>query len=156
MSREINIAVFAINDDVLNLSILAKSLETNGIYNYTLFTDPAELIEALHKDVHICVIDYYLRGGDYTGIQLIKEIVKANPYCFFIMISEQSDLQVMIDFTNNQYGGRYIKKGDNNATEMIIKYVKELTTHIHYLQGFYTHIGNIKDKLKEIKELITR
>lgn len=132
---ENKIAIFVLDDDLATVEALGDLLNAYGYDNVHLFTDYNKLMEALNDNVRICIVDFLLKQ-DKNGLQVIQEIVKVHPYCFFIMISGQDKKSVVVEFVNSIYGGRYIEKGTNEEV-VLIKYVKEFVAHIILVSKIY-------------------
>lgn len=148
-----DIEVFIIDDDK-DLSEALGALLTNSIMNkVTVFNEPHALLEAMHHDVRICIVDYML-ASDMTGLELIKEVVKKYKHCFFIMLSGQPDMHVVVDFMNNVYGSRYVEKASKNCETLLVYYVKDLIEHIGLLTKIYSRTNSILAKADKLEKLI--
>jgi DNA-binding NtrC family response regulator len=150
MKPPINIAIFVIDDEPDMANAIGEILKFNGIHNYHLFTDPDELLTALHDDVHICIVDYYLKN-DLNGMDVIKKVVERNPHCYFVMISGQESKEVVIEFTNTTWGGRYIEKAKGDLTKILAKVVTEIINHIHCVDNIYSNIDRFKNLITSTK-----
>lgn len=130
------IQIFVLDDDEDITNVIGTLFEENGINNFTLFNDPETMLKALNNDVHICIIDHYLRNS-INGLELIKKINKSNRYCYFIMVSGVADKIIIVDYLNSIYGGRYVDKADRNFVEEILFHTKDLMKHVNYIDKFY-------------------
>lgn len=156
MDEPRDIEIFIIDDNKDITDVLAIILNQNNIRNFKIFNNPYELLEALNDNVHICVVDYFLKS-DINGLELIKKIIKKNRHCWFIMLSGQDDKRVVIDYVNSMYmGGRYIEKfGEHDLSSSLIKYLKEMIEHIRYIREFYYNSNKILDGFNDLKNLLT-
>lgn len=147
----IHISTFVIDDDKDMVDLIGLILKDNGVDDITLFTDPNFLLASIHKNVHICIVDYLLTS-EMTGLDLIKRIVQINPYCYFIMLSNQDDKSVVIELMNSTWGSRYIPKDDPELQNKLLKIHNAISEHIHLISGIFGSIYKLKDSLKDLKE----
>lgn len=154
MKTPLNIQIFAIDDDKSMTDLLGEIFKMNNIENYKLFNNPHELLDSLTDDVHICIVDYIL-NYEMNGLDLIKEIVKKNPHCWFIMLSGQSDKKVIIEYLNSVYGSRYIEKNSVIPLSVsLMAHLKDIVKHIYFIDNFYYNATRIKDGIKDLKNLL--
>lgn len=148
------IGIFVIDDDVATVEAIGKVLTDIGKKeNVTLFTDPILMKNSIHKDIHICIVDFFL-NHEMNGLDLIKAIVKINPYCYFIMLSGQEDKNIVIDYMNSVYGARYIDKSDSKQINKIIEYTNDFEDHIHHVKATYDTLSEAKTELQTMKQII--
>lgn len=153
MKDQLNIAIYAIDDDAGTRVTLNAIFKQNNIYNYTIYSDPVALLDALHEGVQVCVIDYELNDPDYNGISLMKKILEQNSYCKCIIMSGYEDASIIKGFLNNG-AFRYVTKGEGNFAEHLIKYVKTALDEIFETFDFYTTLSkNMKGTIEDLKEL---
>lgn len=151
--KPLRIEIFAIDDDESIIEVIDIIFKMNGIQNYRLFSDPYELLENLNENVHIVIVDYKLNG--MNGLELIKEIVKRNRHCWFIMLSGQSDKRVIIEYMNSVFGSRYVEKsGSIPLGESLMMHVKEIIKHIYFIDNFYFNAARIKEGFHDLKKLL--
>ena len=154
MKPQLNIAIFVIDDNEDMVDAIGELLKVHGFSGFHLFTDPNKLLDALHENVHICVVDYHLNAS-MNGLQVIEKVVERNPYCYFIMLSGTDDKSVPVKFVNMVYGGRYVEKGEKNTNDMIIKYLTEIVSHIHSVSDTYSTFLEIKKEVNNLKSIRT-
>lgn len=117
----IKILIYGLDDDPLFLKAIEFAFKANGIENYKLFTDDEIMIEELNEDVQICIIDYHLNRG-YNGVDVMRKIRELQPLCTFIFMSNQHDMDVVIDIMN-EGGSYYIRKDRKDFEQKLIQYV---------------------------------
>lgn len=125
MFPEINIATFALENDHDILTAIGDSLKKAGINEYRLFATSAEMLEQLHEDVHICVVDYHLEE-ERTGLEVMKAVLEHNPDCYVIGLGEKVkiDMDVLIAFINGD-GYRFVDKSNPMFLTQLIEYVEQ-------------------------------
>lgn len=150
---ENKIAIFLLDDNQDTVDAIGALLNEYG-YEVEKFTDYNKLMEALHDNVRICIIDFLL-NQDKNGLQVIQEIVKKNEHCYFIMLSGQSEKSVVVEFVNSVYGGRYIEKGTNEEI-VLVQYVKDFVAHIILISKIYGNIATMNNNFnKTLNQLNT-
>ena len=143
----VNIVAFALEDNPLMLEAIGAILEADGIC-HQLFTSPDALIAALHPDVHICIIDYYLNDKS-TGLEVMKQILAYNPGCFVIIISGQQDYRIVAELMNND-ANRYVVKGTADFTDKLHQFVQQ---GIAIIRRRFTTYQEIAERLLETKKI---
>lgn len=147
----LKIEIFVIDDDESIIEVIDIIFKMNGIQNYRLFTDPYELLKNLNDNVHICIVDYKLNG--MNGLELIKEVVKRNRHCLFIMLSGQTDNKVIIEYMNSVFGSRYVEKsGSVPFSEGLMFHLGEIIKHIYFVDNFYLNATRIKEGFNDLKK----
>lgn len=147
----LNIAIYVIDDDADQRFVLNVLLRSNHIDNYTIFSDPDELLESLHKGVQICILDYQLNHPDFNGISLMQAIKKQNSYCKCIIISGYEDAAMVKAFLNNG-AFRFATKAEENFEHNLVGYIREATEELISAYNFY---ATVLDRIKETKEQLT-
>lgn len=131
---DITVFTYAIDDNIAFLRVLGKRLSNYGINEYRLFTDHEQLIQALNSNVHICIIDHTLNG--VTGLYVLRTIKEIVPDCYFIIMSDNDNIHVLIEYVN----------------EGIYKYVNKFNTEDSFL-----HVANwVKELVPKVKERILK
>jgi DNA-binding NtrC family response regulator len=154
MQDRLKIAIFLIDDDEHTRTMLDTLLSKNGIANYTIYSDPLQLLRDLHEGVQICVIDYNLNDEIYDGLLLMKAILTVNSYCKCIIMSGHEEAALIKDFLNaGAY--KYITKGEKNFAENLVDYINLAIALIREAFTFYTtalqHIKGATERLKDVK-----
>lgn len=147
----INIATFVLDEDKKVLQAIAAALENEGIA-YQVFRKLEPLMEKLHPDVHICIIDHI--AGDGSGLNAMKEVLKRNPQCFVIIMSPDCDTDSVIEFLNSG-ASRFVKKLSPEFISMVLKYVKEGIAEVNKVFDHYNRISReiagSRQRLSDIK-----
>lgn len=143
----VNIVAFALEDNPLMLEAIGAILEADGVC-HRLFTSPDALMAALHPDVHICIIDYYLNDKS-TGLEVMQQVLACNPGCFIIIISGQQDYRIVAELMNND-ANRYVVKGASDFAEQLHRFVQQ---GVAIIRRRFTAYQEIADRLLETKKL---
>lgn len=156
-----HVKLLGIDDDkdIIDVLDMIFKLNPKTVPRYELFTDVQGFLKALSPDVHICIVDYYLKGT--SGLELIQKVAKINTYCFFIMISGQNDMDVVINLMNSSYGCRYIKKGDANLMKELLYHITDILKRINTIESFFYEAyknkelrGKLKDSINDLKDTL--
>ncbi|HYH15591.1 MAG TPA: response regulator [Flavisolibacter sp.] len=133
----INIATFVLDDNEMVLKLIDQAFKRVGILNYKTFQDEIEFLTAIHDDVHIAVIDYSLKG-EVNGLQVAVKLLEENPRCYVIIMSNQDDNKVIIEFMNAG-AWKYVQKEGNYILE-VVGFVQKAATLIKKDIEFYTSL----------------
>lgn len=149
---ETKIEIFVIDDDPDMIDVYKEIL--SDIDNVTYFTDPDMLLETLNDCVRICIVDYMLESR-INGLQLVKQIAGKCKFCWFIMVSGQNDIHVIVDYLNSVNGSRYIEKG-GEMKDILIKQINEIIEHIHFVENFYHNTAKIEQGFADLKNIVKK
>jgi DNA-binding NtrC family response regulator len=145
--------IVVLDDDEGLCDAVKTLLNHHGIANVSTFTEPHAMLEAMNDGVRICIVDYSLKS-DITGLDVIKQIVNTHKHVFFIMLSGQQEMQVVVDYMNSVYGSRYIEKGSATCDVLIVYYVKDLLTYIDLLTVIYSTTNKLMKQTENLEKLI--
>lgn len=142
---KLNILIYVLDDYQPTLEAISISFDKAGIKDYKVFNSSIKFIESLNEDVHIAVIDYWLKGANVNGLQVCRLLLEKYPQCFVIIMSGQEDNDVIVDFLNSG-ADRYIIRKDQVWIEKLLAYVKEGVTVVQKnLDWYYELISRKKD-----------
>ena len=122
-----NISVFMVEDNEMYSMMLDHKLKELGNYRFTSFIDAQKFMDNLYLNPDIIILDYYLDGT--TGKKLLMKIKKEYPDIPVIILSQQEDIQVVLDV---------IKLG---AYDYIIK-------NTEAVERLFNSISNIQGKIR--------
>lgn len=134
----LNVAIFVLDDHQHVLDLIDKVFQQKKIQNYHLFSDEIKFLKDLNEDVHIAVIDYMLKG-EHTGLDVCKLLLQRNPQCHVIIMSAQSDFDIVIDFMNSG-AWRYVAKQKGDYLNKIVEFVNEAYKNIEQDLDFFTKL----------------
>ncbi|MCB0805378.1 MAG: sigma-54-dependent Fis family transcriptional regulator [Bacteroidales bacterium] len=87
--------IFVVEDDDWYNRLLVHTLGLNPDYVIRSFFSGKECLASLHEKPDVVTLDYRL--PDTTGLEVLKEIKNADPDIQVILISEQSDIETVVD-----------------------------------------------------------
>lgn len=143
----INIVTYVLDDQEMVLQLIEREFYNEGISHYQLFSNETEFLDAITENVHIAVIDYMLSSIDMTGLDVCKKLLEKNPRCLVIIMSGQSDMDVVIDFMNSG-AWKYVRKYEKNYLHKVTDFIKQGVKEISADLDFY------KSLLEKYKEKI--
>ena len=114
--------IYVLDDTAAITKLIGAAFNNAGIHNYKLFNSESVMMEEFTDDVQIVVIDYWLNKK--TGVEVLKEVKAVQPLCTPIFISNQIDIDVVIDIMNAGCN-RYIRKDKDDFLPKLVKHVTE-------------------------------
>jgi DNA-binding NtrC family response regulator len=87
--------IFVVEDDDWYNRLLVHQLSLNPDYEIESFTNGKDCIKNLDKEPTVITLDYRL--PDMKGIDVLKKIKEINPEIQVILISEQSEIEVVVE-----------------------------------------------------------
>lgn len=145
---KLNILIYVLDDYQATLDAISISFDNAEIRGYRLFTSADDFIKSLNDDVHIAVIDYWLKGADVNGLQVCRLLLEKYPQCFVIIMSGQEDNDVIVDFLNSG-ADRYIVRKDAKWIEKLLGYVKEGIVVVQKNLDWYYELISRKKQLAQ-------
>lgn len=132
--NEKSFKIFVVEDNEWYNKLLVHNLSLNPDYEIETFTTGKELIQNLHKSPDVITLDYRL--PDIKGLDLLKKIKAENEDIQVILISEQDDIEVVVEL---------LKHG---AYDYIVK-----TDHIR--ERLLNTVQNIRKGVRLQRELVS-
>lgn len=87
--------IFVVEDDEWYNRLLVHNLSMNPDYEIESFTSGKECLNNLHKDPDVVTLDYRL--PDMKGLEILKQIKSENEEIQVILISEQDEIEVVVE-----------------------------------------------------------
>ena len=87
--------IFVVEDDEWYNRLLVYNLSLNPDYEIHSFPDGKSCIENLHLNPDIITLDYRL--PDMKGLDVLKQVKELNEDIQVILISEQEDIEVVVE-----------------------------------------------------------
>lgn len=142
----VSILTYVLEDQEAVLAVIDDLFKMNGLQNYKLFSRSSDLVEEMNDKVHICVVDYML-GEKMTGLEVMKIILSYNPRCKVVVISGQTDFEVVQKFWN---GGafRYINKRDRDWLSQLVTHVQEALIEVKKQLELISELRNNMDSIE--------
>lgn len=146
---KLNILIYVLDDYQATLDAISICFDNAEIGGYRLFTSADEFIKSLNEDVHIAVIDYWLKGTNIiNGLQVCRLLLEKYPQCFVIIMSGQEDNDVIVDFLNSG-ADRYIVRKNTEWIEKLLVYVREGIVVVQKNLDWYYELISRKKELAE-------
>lgn len=126
--------IFVVEDDEWYNRLLVHNLTLNPDYEVEAFTNATECLNNLHKAPDLITVDYRL--PDMKGLELLKKIKEYNPEINVVLISEQDDIEVVVELL--KYGAYdYIVKS-RDIRERLLNTVNNIRNHKGMQKGIAT------------------
>jgi two-component system, NtrC family, response regulator AtoC len=135
------IKIFVLEDSEWYNKLLVHTLSMNPDYEIKSFFSGKELLNSLHESPDIITLDYRL--PDMTGLEVLKMIRQENSDAQVILISEQSDIDMVV--TLLKMGAvDYITKSDD-LRERLLNTVKNIRDGI----GLKREISTLRREIQK-------
>ncbi|WP_297088657.1 sigma-54 dependent transcriptional regulator [uncultured Draconibacterium sp.] len=102
--------IFVVEDDEWYRRLLVHNLSMNPDYEIKSFENGKECLNNLHQLPDVITLDYRL--PDMKGIEVLKQIKNSNPEIQVILISEQDDIEVVVDLLKHGAYDYIVKSKD--------------------------------------------
>ena len=151
--------IFVVEDNEWYNKLLAHTLERNPDYEVVSCFNGKDCIDKLHESPDIVTLDYRL--PDMNGAEVLKKIKNENENIKVILISEQDDIQVVVELLKLGASDYIVKSDDikerlTNTISNIGKQVllhKEVASLRKEVQKKYEFQKNIIGNSKAIKNV---
>ena len=133
--------IFVVEDDDWYNRLLVHTLSLNPDYAIQSFFNGKDCINHLHEKPDVITLDYRL--PDMTGLDVLKQIRETDPDIQVILISEQGDIETVVDLL--KYGAYdYIVKS-KDIKERLLNTVQNIRQGI----GFKKEIRALKKEVQK-------
>ncbi|AHW59736.1 DNA-binding transcriptional response regulator, NtrC family, contains REC, AAA-type ATPase, and a Fis-type DNA-binding domains [Draconibacterium orientale] len=105
-----NIKIFVVEDDEWYRRLLVHNLSMNPDYEIQAFGTGKESLNNLHELPDVVTLDYRL--PDMKGLEVLKQIKAINDDIQVILISEQDDIEVVVDLLKHGAYDYIVKSKD--------------------------------------------
>ena len=105
-----NIKIFVVEDDEWYRRLLVHNLSLNPDYEIQAFGTGKECLNNLHELPDVVTLDYRL--PDMKGLEVLKQIKAINDDIQVILISEQDDIEVVVDLLKHGAYDYIVKSKD--------------------------------------------
>lgn len=134
--------IFVVEDNEWYNRLLVHNLSLNPDYEIESFTTGKECINNLHKNPDVITLDYRL--PDMKGLEVLKRIKAENEEIQVILISEQNEIEVVVDLL--KYGAYdYIVKS-NDIRERLLNTVQNIRKGVNLKQEINSLRSEVKKK----------
>ena len=131
--------IFIVDDNILNVQILKKTLANAGYTDITTVTDPTTVL-ALYNEKHPDLILLDFNMPRLNGLQLMHVINRLDPddYLPVLMLTGETDADVMAQAL--QYGAKDFLRKPYQAFELLLRSRNIIEVRLLYRQ--------LKDRVK--------
>ena len=102
--------IFVVEDDEWYNRLLVHNLSLNPDYDIQSFTTGKECLENLNQEPDVITLDYRL--PDTKGLDVLKQIKEINEEIQVILISEQDDIEVVVELLRHGAYDYIVKSRD--------------------------------------------
>jgi two-component system response regulator AtoC len=142
--------IFVVEDSEWYNKLLVYTLSLNPDYEIKSFYNGKDILNCLHESPDIITLDYRL--PDITGLELLKKIRQENCDAQIILISEQSDINMVVTLLK-MGAADYITKSDD-IKERLLNTVKNIRDGIGLKREISTLRKEIQKKYNFNKSII--
>jgi two-component system response regulator AtoC len=157
--------VFVVEDNEWYNQLLVHTLSLNPDYQVHSFKNGEECLGNLDKGPDVITLDYRL--PDMTGIEVLRKIKNVNPDIQVIMISEQADINVVVDLLKegaydyivktNDIRERLLNTVQNIGNNLgLKKEISELKKEVQKKYSFSHLVIGESKAIKKVQELVSR
>jgi len=134
--------IFVVEDNEWYNRLLVHNLSLNPDYEIESYTTGKECLNNLHKNPDVVTLDYRL--PDMQGLEILKKIKEENDEIQVILISEQNEIEVVVDLL--KYGAYdYIVKS-NDIRERLLNTVQNIRKGVRLKREIVSLRSEIKKK----------
>jgi len=133
--------IFVVEDSEWYNKLLVYTLSLNPDYEIKSFHNGKDFLNCLHESPDIITLDYRL--PDMTGLELLKKIRQENCDAQVILISEQSDINMVVTLLK-MGAADYITKSDD-IKERLLNTVKNIRDGI----GLKREISTLRKEIQK-------
>ncbi len=134
--------IFVVEDDEWYSRLLVHNLSLNPDYEIESFTNGKDCLNNLYKNPDVVTLDYRL--PDMKGLEILKEIKAQNEDIQVILISEQDEIDVVVELL--KYGAYdYIVKS-KDIRERLLNTVQNIRNGIRQQKEIVSLRSEVKKK----------
>ena len=133
--------LFVVEDNDWYNQLLVHTLSLNPDYQVHSFPNGSDCLDNLDRGPDVITLDYRL--PDMTGIDVLRRIKNVNPDIQVIMISEQADINVVVEL---------LKEG---AYDYIVKTNDIRERLLNTVQNIRNNLG-LKEEISELKKEVQK
>ncbi len=108
--EEKSFKIFVVEDDDWYNRLLVHNLSLNPDYEIESFSNGKDCLKNLHKNPDVITLDYRL--PDMEGLEVLKKIKAENPEIQVIPISEQDDIEIVVELLKHGAYDYIVKSRD--------------------------------------------
>ncbi len=136
--------IFVVEDDEWYNRLLVHNLSLNPDYEIQSFTDGKSCLENLHCQPDVITLDYRL--PDMKGLEVLKQIKELNEDIQVILISEQDDIEVVVELLKHGAYDYIVKSKD--IRERLLNTVSNIQKGVRLRNEIKTLRKEVRKKYK--------
>ena len=133
--------VFVVEDNDWYNQLLVHTLSLNPDFQVHSFNNGGDCLDNLDRGPDVITLDYRL--PDMTGIDVLRRIKNVNPDIQVIMISEQADINVVVDLLKEGAYDYIVKT--NDIRERLLNTVQNICNNL----GLKKEISDLKREVQK-------
>ena len=142
--------IFVVEDDEWYNRLLVHNLSLNPDYEIESFTTGKDCLDSLYKLPDVITLDYRL--PDIKGLEMLKKIKAENEDIQVILISEQSEIEVVVELL--KFGAYdYIVKSDD-IRERLLNTVQNIRKGVRLKREVISLRSEVKKKYSYQKTIV--
>lgn len=142
--------IFVVEDDEWYNRLLVHNLSLNPDYEIESFTTGKDCLDSLYKSPDVITLDYRL--PDIKGLEMLKKIKAENEDIQVILISEQSEIEVVVELL--KFGAYdYIVKSDD-IRERLLNTVQNIRKGVRLKREVISLRSEVKKKYSYQKTIV--
>jgi DNA-binding NtrC family response regulator len=157
--------VFVVEDNEWYNHLLVHNLSLNPDFHVLSFQNGKDCLDNLDKGPDLITLDYRL--PDMSGIDVLRRIKKENPDIQVILISEQADINVVVELLKegaydyivktNDIRERLLNTVQNIRNNLGLKReISELKKEVQKKYGFSNLVLGESDAILKVQELVSK
>jgi DNA-binding NtrC family response regulator len=157
--------VFVVEDNEWYNHLLVHNLSLNPDFHVVSFQNGKDCLDNLDKGPDLITLDYRL--PDMSGIDVLRRIKKENPDIQVILISEQADINVVVELLKEGAYDYIVKTNDirehllntvqNIRNNLGLKReISELKKEVQKKYGFSNLVLGESDAILKVQELVSK
>jgi two-component system, NtrC family, response regulator AtoC len=142
--------IFVVEDDEWYNRLLVHNLSLNPDYDIESFTTGKECLDNLYKSPDLITLDYRL--PDIQGLEILKRIKQENEEIQVILISEQNEIEVVVELLKHGAYDYIVKSRD--IRERLLNTVQNIRNGVRLKNEVISLRGEVKRKYKYDNSII--
>ncbi len=142
--------IFVVEDDEWYNRLLVHNLSLNPDYDIESFTTGKECLDNLYKSPDVITLDYRL--PDIQGLEILKRIKQENEEIQVILISEQNEIEVVVELLKHGAYDYIVKSRD--IRERLLNTVQNIRNGVRLKNEVISLRGEVKRKYKYASSII--
>ncbi|MDD4143232.1 MAG: response regulator [Prolixibacteraceae bacterium] len=132
--------IFVVEDDEWYNRLLVHNLSMNPDYDIESFKTGKECLDNLYKSPDVITLDYRL--PDIKGLEILKRIKQENEEIQVILISEQSEIEVVVELLKHGAYDYIVKSRD--IRERLLNTVQNIRKGVRLKNEVISLRGEVK------------